>query len=155
MTPPPPFGSFPKGHKDASKFNLCSHWLSQCVGEGVCRLDNKSRLFKILWICTIPLQCFSGVHKSFHPTIRDGSTWSKSGARGEHGDVVHWGVLRFSNLGALWFLENCALVLGEPCSGSWRTVLNFKEHNQRSGGKWHYVPYWRDALLSNRWLKSH
>ena len=22
-------------------------------------------------------------------------------------------------------------------SGSWRTVLNFKEHNQRGGGKWH------------------
>ena len=28
-----------------------------------------------------------GVHKSFHPTIRDGSTWSKFGARGEDGDV--------------------------------------------------------------------
>ena len=29
----------------------------------------------------------------------------------------------------LWFSENCALVLGEPCSG-------FKDHNQRGGGKW-------------------
>ena len=29
----------------------------------------------------------SGLHNSFYPTIRDGSTWSKSGARGEHGDV--------------------------------------------------------------------
>ena len=45
----------------------------------------------------------AGVHKSFHPTIRDGSTWSKFGARGEHGDV-----LRFSNLGVLWFSENRA-----------------------------------------------
>ena len=24
-----------------------------------------------------------GLHNSFHPTIRDGSTWSKFGARGE------------------------------------------------------------------------
>ena len=29
----------------------------------------------------------SGLHHLFHPTIRDGSTWSKFGARGEHGDV--------------------------------------------------------------------
>ena len=38
----------------------------------------------------------TGLHNSFHPTIRDGSTWSKFGARGEHGDVF-----LFSNLGAL------------------------------------------------------
>ena len=37
-----------------------------------------------------------GLHNLFHPTIRDGSTWSKFGARGEHGDV-----LLFFNLGAL------------------------------------------------------
>ena len=43
----------------------------------------------------------AGLHNSFHPTIRDGSTWSKFGARGEHGDVF-----LFSNLGALWFSEN-------------------------------------------------
>ena len=43
----------------------------------------------------------------------------------------------------LRFLENRAPVLGEPCSGSRRTVLgsrrtvlNFKDHNQRGGGKW-------------------
>ena len=29
----------------------------------------------------------AGLHNSFHPTIRDGSTWSKFKARGEHGDV--------------------------------------------------------------------
>ena len=28
-----------------------------------------------------------GLHKLCHPTIRDGSTWSKFGARGGHGDV--------------------------------------------------------------------
>ena len=38
----------------------------------------------------------TGLHNSFHPTIRDGSTWSKFGARGEHGDFF-----LFSNLGAL------------------------------------------------------
>ena len=41
-----------------------------------------------------------GLHKLFHPTIRDGSTWSKFGARGEHGergkDGKHGDVLRFS-----------------------------------------------------------
>ena len=29
----------------------------------------------------------TGLHKLCHPTIRDGSTWSKFRARGEHGDV--------------------------------------------------------------------
>ena len=42
-----------------------------------------------------------GLHNSFHPTIRDGSTWSKFGARGEHGehgkDGKHGDVLWFSN----------------------------------------------------------
>ena len=52
--------------------------------------------------------CSAGLHNSFHPTIRDGSTRSKFGARGEHGDVF-----LFSNLGALRFSENRAPVLGE------------------------------------------
>ena len=43
-----------------------------------------------IYICT-------GLHNLCHPTIRDGSTWSKFGAHGEHGDVF-----LFSNLGALW-----------------------------------------------------
>ena len=38
----------------------------------------------------------AGLHNLFHPTIRDGSTWSMFGARGKHGDVF-----LFSNLGAL------------------------------------------------------
>ena len=37
-----------------------------------------------------------GLHNLCHPTIRDGSRWSKFGACGEHGDVF-----LFSNLGAL------------------------------------------------------
>ena len=50
----------------------------------------------------------TGLHKLWYPGIRDTSTWSKFGAHGEHGDVF-----LFSNLGALWFSENRALVLGE------------------------------------------
>ena len=42
-----------------------------------------------------------GLHKLCYPGIRDRSTWCKFGAHGEHGDVF-----LFSNLGALWFLEN-------------------------------------------------
>ena len=42
-----------------------------------------------IYICT-------GLHNLCHPTIRDGSTWSKFGAHGEHGDVF-----LFSNLGGL------------------------------------------------------
>ena len=45
-----------------------------------------------------------GLHNLCHPTIRDGSMWSKFGARGEHGVVF-----LFSNLGVLWFSENRAL----------------------------------------------
>ena len=44
----------------------------------------------------------AGLHKLYHPTIRDGSTWSKFGARGEHGDVF-----LFSNF------NRCALILRE------------------------------------------
>ena len=61
----------------------------------------------ILTILNSKCMLLSGLQKSFHPTIRDGITWSKFGARGEHGDV-----LRFSNLGALWFSENRAPFLG-------------------------------------------
>ena len=38
----------------------------------------------------------------------------------------NWDVLRFSNLGVLRFLENHALVLGELCTGSRRTVLQLR-----------------------------
>ena len=34
-----------------------------------------------------------GLHKLCHPTIQDGSTWSKFGARGEHGDGFLLGAL--------------------------------------------------------------
>ena len=65
--------------------------------------DNCGTTLRQLW------HCFGTVlHNSCHPTIRDGSTWSKIGARGEHGDVF-----LFSNLGALRFSENRAPILGE------------------------------------------
>ena len=53
-------------------------------------------------ICLLP----TGLHKLCHPTIRDGSTWGKFGARVEQGDVF-----LFSNLGALSFSENRAPIL--------------------------------------------
>ena len=60
-----------------------------------------------MWLCEVTFAVdvlinvlsdlfWSGLHNLCHPTIRDGSTWSKFGARGEHGDVF-----LFSNLGAL------------------------------------------------------
>ena len=54
----------------------------------------------------IHTKCDSGLHKLWYPGIRDRSTWGKFGAHGEHGDVF-----LFSNLGALGFSENHALVL--------------------------------------------
>ena len=39
------------------------------------------------------LPCYrSGLHNLCHPTIRDGSTWTKFGARGEHGDTLIYGI---------------------------------------------------------------
>ena len=74
-------GLFPPSEKDQSalrfKIKMAPAWKSSCT----------------IWTTEL--------HNSFHPTIRDGSTWSKFGARGEHGDVF-----LFSNLAALWFSEN-------------------------------------------------
>ena len=38
---------------------------------------------------------------------------------------------------SLEHVENMEMFSSEVFSGSWRTVLNFKDHNQRGGGKWH------------------
>ena len=84
-----------------------------------------------------------GLHNLFHPNIQDGSTWSKFGARGEHGDVF-----LFPNLGALWFSENwiryslhvClrevknnffsfnTLIYGISCDGSKNSNIRTCEH---------------------------
>ena len=61
---------------------------------------HKSSLSSSRFLPDQTIKSSSGVHKSFHPTIRDGSTWSKFEAHGEPNS------------------ENRALVLGEPCSGS-------------------------------------
>ena len=83
------------------------------------RTDRKNMMRK-KWHLNLTFQvtCVAGMHKLWYPSIWDTSTWSKFGAHGEHGYVF-----LFSNLGALWFSENRAPVLGEPCSGSQRTVL--------------------------------
>ena len=68
-------------------------------------------------------QCLhTGLHNLFHPTIRDGSTWSKFGAHGEHGDVF-----LFSNLGALWFSENLIRYSLHVCLREVRNNLFFRQ----------------------------
>ena len=84
-------GLFPPSEKDQSalrfKIKMAPAWKSSCT----------------IWTTEL--------HNSFHPTIRDGSTWSKFGARGEHGDVF-----LFSNLGTLW--------LGKPSREKSAVFLN-------------------------------
>ena len=77
-------------------FLIRNFWFVICTSEFmICKLQING--------CTLQ----SGLHNSFHLTIRDGRMCSKFGARGEHGDVF-----LFSNLGALWFSENRTPVLG-------------------------------------------
>ena len=53
--------------------------------------------FYYIWKCSFFVSDKqTGLHKLWHPSIRDTSMWSKFGAHGEHGDVFP-----FSNLGAL------------------------------------------------------
>ena len=53
-----------------------------------------------------------------------------------------------------------APIIGEPCSDYRRTVLSFLENRAPVSRiitkevEVGYVPYWRDTLLSTRWLKS-
>ena len=69
--------------------------------------------------------------------ISCGILLSGTGARGVSSEHMENVEMFSENCALVWLSENRDLVLGEPCSGSWRTVLNFKEHNQRGGGKWH------------------
>ena len=74
----------------------------------VCYVDDESSLMiivddldkmmatKMVVVVTITMMVVAGLHNLCHPTIRDGSRWSKFGARGEHGDVF-----LFSKLGNL------------------------------------------------------
>ena len=75
--------------------NLLSHsYCCTIINKECSQAETKVIL---AWDVALQLDRLStGLHNSFHPTIRDGSTWSKFGARGEHGDVF-----LFSNLGAL------------------------------------------------------
>ena len=74
----------------------------------------------------------TGLHKLCHPTIRDESTWSKFGARGEHGDVF-----LFSNLGLLWFSENLIRYSLHVCLGEVKNNLFSFKHSYL----WHFL--WR------------
>ena len=106
---------------NAGGFMSNKYTTTRCYNNGTKSLKKMLKLFNIGHRSDhyLPLSLSkSGLHKLWYPSIRDTSTWSKFGAHGEHGDVF-----LFSNLGALWFSENRAPVLGEPCSGSRRTVL--------------------------------
>ena len=62
----------------------------------------------------------SGLHNLCHPTIRDGSTWTKFGARGEHGDTLIYGI---SSDGSKNFnICTCGhMILGQPMMGARQT----------------------------------
>ena len=83
-----------KGNKDVMKvvpsffsLNLKSSWgvPSQPEEEGI--------LIMLETMAVTSVMMVTRLHKLCHPTIRDGSTWSKFGARGD--------IFLFSNLGAL------------------------------------------------------
>ena len=106
-------GLFPPSEKDQSalrfKIKMAPAWKSSCT----------------IWTTEL--------HNSFHPTIRDGSTWSKFGARGEHGDV-----LLFSNLGALWFSENLIRYSLHVCLGEVKNNLFSLKHSYLRHFSWRF-----------------
>ena len=77
--------------------------------------------------------CSAGLHKLCHPTIRDESTWSKFGARGEHGDVF-----LFSSLGALWFSENLIRYSLHVCLGEVKNNLFSFKHSYLRHFSWRF-----------------
>ena len=69
-----------------------------------CNLDTKLFVYFPFFCSYFNMYLYllkAGLHKLCHPTIQDGSTWSKFGACGEHGYVF-----LFTSLGVLWFSEN-------------------------------------------------
>ena len=101
--------SIDRQDKDISTQNNVTN-LRQCTALLSCLGQDERWSAKNDWkVSSSRIMNYSGLDKLWYPiSIRDTSTWSKSGAHGEHGDVF-----LFSNLGALWFSENRALVLGE------------------------------------------
>ena len=69
-----------------------------------------------IYICT-------GLHNLCHPTIRDGSTWSKFGAHGEHG-----GVFLFSNSQGQFFFPSDTLIYGISRDRSKNSNIRTCEH---------------------------
>ena len=88
--------------KDISTQNNVTN-LRQCTALLSCLGQDERWGAKNDWkVSSSRIMNYSGLDKLWYPiSIRDTSTWSKSGAHGEHGDVF-----LFSNLGALWFSEN-------------------------------------------------
>ena len=96
----------------ASLQQKCNEYLYLNINKSklVFLLQKSSGDFWVIWLMFSIFSMFSMLTMFSklipYSSIRDGSTWSKFGAREEHGDVF-----LFSNLGALWFSENRAQVL--------------------------------------------
>ena len=77
--------------------NCCAEAETEAeAGEGEDKKGEKGLMVTMEDNCNHSCAVVAGLHKLWYPGIRDTSTWSKFGARGEHGDVF-----LFSNLGAL------------------------------------------------------
>ena len=92
------------------------------IQEGTNMAKGKLPTISKTWSCVTRREdiCMmtSGLHKLWHPGIRDTSTWSKFGAHEEHGDVF-----LFSNLGALWFSENLIRYSLHVCLREVKTIF--------------------------------
>ena len=80
-----------------SSISLTIFFYLGCILTGLSCSRKTSHEMQICPFYCVHIFC-AGLHKLWYPGIRDRSTWGKFGA---HGDVF-----LFSNLGALWFLEN-------------------------------------------------
>ena len=84
----------------------CPHHLARPCQSSTCEKKNTIYIYHIIYLIS------SGLHKLCHPTSRDGSTWSNVRSTWRTGRCFPVLQLR------------CALILREPCSGSWRYSLH-------------------------------
>ena len=72
------------------------------------------------------------MHNSFHPTIRDGSTWSKFGARGEHGDIFLFSTVFFPSDTLMYGISRDGYrILTYALVSTWSLVSSRWEHIKR------------------------
>ena len=82
------------------------------------------------------IQVTPGLHKLCHPTIRDSSTWSKFGARGEHGDVFLSSQVKNSLFSFRHFLVTVLKILTYALVSTWSLVSSQWEHVKRKMHPW-------------------